>query len=204
MNNSALLLVWLAMMVTACASKPLDDCPSDDWNVIGYEDGKRGNGPYSARSLRKSCNDIATPFDEAAYTGGLQRGLQEYCTPDNGYALGRNGADLIKACTVEDEPVFREAHTLGLDHYKIDREIDRLRDELRVVQRDRRRTQDRLDDLRTGKSAASYGSYESERTSKNLMDSLSYYDKRIAQIKADIRANKDKIVEPPYYTGNGR
>lgn len=191
-------VITLAALLLACASNKLETCPSQDWNVIGYEDGKRGNTPYSARSMRKSCNDIATAYDDDAYNSGLKRGAREYCTPRNGYTLGRSGTQYNDLCDDDLKAAFVREHQLGLQHHAIDREADELRDELLEAQRERRRTQNHLENIRTGGSKSGYNSYEIETQSKNYMDRLSWLDARIKHLKGEIKKIEDRIDEPTY------
>ncbi len=81
--------------------------------MIGYEDGARGYGTDRLTRHRKACAKHSIVPDLAAYQEGRSQGLQEYCQPTKGFALGRSGASYPGACPAELEADFLAAYDTG-------------------------------------------------------------------------------------------
>ena len=89
-----ILTFWAAtvtLMVGGCATLDKDECLTADWQSIGYEDGARGYKASHIGSHRKACakHGVAPDFD--LYEKGRLKGLEEWCTPRNGYRQGAGG-----------------------------------------------------------------------------------------------------------------
>ncbi len=89
------------------------ECLTSDWQMIGFEDGVRGSGSQRLAKHRKACAKHGIVPDLAAYQRGRSEGLQEYCQPTKGFALGRSGASYAGACPAELEAGFLDAYDSG-------------------------------------------------------------------------------------------
>lgn len=115
---SAILLICasaLALLVGGCATLDKDECVNADWQSIGYEDGARGYKTSRIANHRKACakHGIAPDFDR--YERGRLKGLEEWCTPRNGYRQGLGGKGYSGACPEPLEGTFLKAYTYGKD-----------------------------------------------------------------------------------------
>jgi outer membrane murein-binding lipoprotein Lpp len=115
---SGVLLVFataLALLLGGCATLDKDECLNADWQSIGYEDGARGYKTSRIANHRKACakHGIAPDFD--LYERGRLRGLEEWCTPRNGYRQGLGGKGYSGACPEQLEPTFLKGYTYGKD-----------------------------------------------------------------------------------------
>ena len=80
-----------AALLGACATgMSRDECALADWQTIGYEDGLRGFPAERIGAHRVACAKHQVTPNLAAYTGGRERGLREYCQPKNGFRAGLN------------------------------------------------------------------------------------------------------------------
>ncbi len=89
------------------------DCLVSYWQMIGYEDGSRGYGSQRLARHRKACAKHGVIPDLAAYQQGRSEGLQEYCQPTKGFALGSSGATYGGVCPAELEANFLGAYNAG-------------------------------------------------------------------------------------------
>ena len=189
----------LLFFLGACASNKLPSCPSSDWSEIGYEDGKRGNTQYSARSMRKACNELEVPFDEAAYNSGAERGAREYCTNVNAYKLGRAGRRYNEICPDDVEEDFLAEYQVGLNHHKIDRDADDLREQLKLAKQDRSRTQNHLENIRRRDNInVAQSDVWGTVGYDDLLEHIDRVNKQIDYLEDEIKKIEDRIDEPDY------
>ncbi|MEE8253390.1 MAG: DUF2799 domain-containing protein [Hyphomicrobium sp.] len=114
MNTYQVVLVGICgLALSGCASMNKAECLVSDWHMIGYEDGARGSGSQRLAKHRKACAKHGVVPDLAAYKEGRAAGLQEYCQPTKGFALGRSGASYAGACPAELEADFLDAYDSG-------------------------------------------------------------------------------------------
>ncbi|MFI0460023.1 MAG: DUF2799 domain-containing protein [Candidatus Thiodiazotropha endolucinida] len=66
-----------------------DECRVADWYVIGYEDGAKGHSLSYLGNHRKACANHGIAPDSELYEQGRLAGQNEYCTPQNGFELGK-------------------------------------------------------------------------------------------------------------------
>jgi hypothetical protein len=69
------LIVFLAFLVSGCASMDEDECRVADWRAIGYEDGVRGVAASHIGERREACAEHGIAPDFAAYRQGRDEGL---------------------------------------------------------------------------------------------------------------------------------
>lgn len=118
----------ITLLLVGCVSTPslkADDCATTNWQAIGYEDGKRGADSKHILRYMKTCQGTTAP-DRPAWEIGRQKGLTEFCTPNNAYNLGRMGHTLTGVCddnTDKLEPLHR-ANMMGLEQYALRKRLD--------------------------------------------------------------------------------
>lgn len=123
-------------MVTAVigfvACGPIDSvspeqCQAGDWAVIGFADGKAGRSEATISRHQDACAKVGITPDAAAWTAGHTRGLQQYCTPQNAYSIGRDGTELSNVCRGSIVTELNRANAKGLKYHALGREISSLR-----------------------------------------------------------------------------
>lgn len=117
-------LLTAALLAGCATGMSKDECALADWQTIGYEDGLRGLPAERIGAHRVACAKHQVAPNLAAYTGGRERGLREYCQPKNGFRAGLQGASYGNVCSGASEPAF-------VDGYRYGRQIHDARAELR-------------------------------------------------------------------------
>lgn len=102
-----------ALLLSGCAAMSKDECLMSDWHLIGFEDGSRGMNSGRLPSYRKACAKHGVVPDLSAYQVGRSEGLEEYCQPNRGYALGLSGHRYAGVCPAELEDGFLDAYSSG-------------------------------------------------------------------------------------------
>lgn len=99
---ATLAVAGLMMALTGCATLSVEEraaaCAQTDWAKYGTNDGTLGV-PTSDRADKFSdCAEIGQPADLVAYQAGRTKGLETYCTLENGYKVGLEGRRYDSVC----------------------------------------------------------------------------------------------------------
>lgn len=129
-------VLWIAaaaLILGGCATLDKDECINADWKSIGYEDGARGYKASHIGQHRKACakHGVAPDFD--LYENGRRKGLMEWCTPRNGYRLGRQGKLYNGVCPNTLEPAFVEALDRGRALYAYEKEVTKQEEQMKKM-----------------------------------------------------------------------
>jgi Protein of unknown function (DUF2799) len=129
LNNNYLrvffVLTFLALVVlffTACGHSS-NTCQELDWYEIGRQDGTRGANSPTDRKIEVACKASDQSLSEALYNNGFDYGAAEYCTPQNGFELGRLGKRAASICP----PLLRDEFTKAYLQGKRATEIESAR-----------------------------------------------------------------------------
>lgn len=109
----------------SCATLKKDECLNADWFQIGYEDGAMGYPASRVGSHRKACAGFEVTPDLEAYLDGRNMGLNQFCTPRNGYRMGLSGKTYLDQCREHGSDAFLTAFNRGKDVYRLKKEIRR-------------------------------------------------------------------------------
>lgn len=134
----------MGIVVTGCAgSMTADQCVGANWRSLGHADGVAGHdlGVFDRR--QKECGEHGVTVDHAAYDGGRDEGLQLYCTPRNGFAVGSAGQRYKGVCPAALEVDFQPAYVEGRTLYSLQQSLDTAERELSRL---RRRIASMIDD----------------------------------------------------------
>ncbi len=121
------LIVGALATIAGCASLNESECRTADWHMIGYEDGARGQSTSRIGEHRSACADYGVVPDYLAYKAGHAEGVHEYCTPENGFTLGKGGGHYNRICPGNLEHGFLDGFELGREHYAITSMINQYR-----------------------------------------------------------------------------
>ena len=84
---------------------------------MGFDQGRRGLVKLT-EEIRKTCVTSSKTVDLEKYEIGFNMGWSEYCTPLNGFDIGRRG-DIYKSfCPVDKEDLFHEKFLIGKQVYE--------------------------------------------------------------------------------------
>lgn len=122
---------WLLTLCMSCVSRRaerISDCRNSDWYEIGREDGSLGRTVEVFQQHRKECvgQDQDTASVEPLYLNGREKGLIEFCTPNNGFNLGKSGDLYYYVCPYHLETQFLDEFRRGQKVLALQRENLRL------------------------------------------------------------------------------
>lgn len=139
------LIAFSVALAAGCASMDKDECRTADWRAIGLEDGAAGRALERLGEHRKACAKHGVAPDTDRYIAGRTEGLRTYCTPDNGYRVGRAGEPYRGVCSELSAPAFVAAYDRGRELYTlhsrltgVGREVASIKESLKVGVRDPR------------------------------------------------------------------
>jgi hypothetical protein len=131
-----ILLAVSCCLLSSCASMSKDECLYADWRAIGYEDGANGYPATAVSARRQACAKAGVTPDMGEYLAGRDQGLNEYCTPANGFATGERGVSYSGACGRHDEASFLEHYRAGSFLYSLRDKAERADEALYAAIRD--------------------------------------------------------------------
>ncbi len=133
----------LALVLGACASQPSvseNQCRAGDWQTIGYQDGRSGYASTRLLDHQEACGEFQIYPERSAYLDGWHEGVEEFCTPGNGFSLGERGRALPTVCPATSRSGFVAAWEQGNDLYRAQKAV-------RNAERDVHYIEQRLIDL---------------------------------------------------------
>ncbi|MEH6459673.1 DUF2799 domain-containing protein [Chitinimonas sp. JJ19] len=124
-----LLLLASLLLLGACAAMSEAECRTGDWYGVGERDGRDGRGSRLG-DYAEACQKANILPDPAEYSRGRERGLLAYCTPENGYRVGRAGYSYGNVCAPELQEGFLREYNRGYARYELRRDIDNLESDM--------------------------------------------------------------------------
>lgn len=163
------------LALSGCATITREECRAEDWTTIGKRDGAEGHAPSRLESHARTCSNFNIMPDPVAYQQGWDEGVLLWCTPENGFRIGRENQNYHGLCPAAVAGPFLEARgigqRLGIAERRVtaaenairnaERQRDQLRSRMERIREDRNLTadarrdaldeiRDELDDLRWG------------------------------------------------------
>ncbi len=179
---AGLLCVVVLGLTQGCATMTEAECVMADWQIVGDNDGAAGEPSSRLADHQKACAKHGITPNRAEYEKGRQRGLQIYCTRDNGYVVGRRGSVYHGVCTGAMRHQFESGYLIGQDIYVAETKVERIRSETdRFKSRIRRleRDKDELTDRITSDEVSS-----DER--KAALKEIKYKDREIEDLRRQL------------------
>lgn len=176
------LCLLVVVICQSCASMSQEECLNANWTVVGEIDGQQGRGLDVLDDYRRDCADYGVVPDVQAYIAGRESGLMLYCTRDNGYREGREGARVEADCPSGLAADFQQGFQLGRDVYN---SLSNLRLSADSIRNQRAE----LDDLRTRRTAEERSLAEDELTDEEAAakrDEIASMSDRIDDLRDEI------------------
>jgi hypothetical protein len=126
--------VLLSLLAGGCATLDKSECREADWTIIGLEDGARGRPLSYIGNHRKACAEYGVKPDLALYQRGHANGLQQFCTADNGFSLGRAGRTYNNVCPPALNGRFLAGYETGRVLHALSADIGRMQNDVRDMQ----------------------------------------------------------------------
>lgn len=131
-----LIMALLLAALAGCASMSKEECLTAEWTEVGMRDGQNGEPRATFVDHVKACQEAGVVADQRRYMAGWERGIQYFCTPENGFEAGRRGRSYSSGtCPAALEPGFRYRYERGYEIYRAQQEINRLDTRIRDKQR---------------------------------------------------------------------
>ena len=127
------MMVTATMLVTGCATMTAEECMVADWYRLGQQDAMAGRTTSYLGNRAGDCTEAGHPVDEVAWYAGYERGLEHYCTIDNGFRQGVEGQRYNRICPPELEAAFLDGYDLGASIHRLQGQVNSLRQELDTV-----------------------------------------------------------------------
>lgn len=89
------------------------DCYYADWYAKGLVDGANGSTMERFDRYIKDCSRYGVTPVRADYSDGRQKGLESYCTQSHGYKMGRDGRHYRYVCPASLERDFLSGYDPG-------------------------------------------------------------------------------------------
>jgi len=87
-SSIALLALLCIGALAGCASNQKRECESQNWEGIGFRDGKAGRTMDRLGTLADRCSDYDIDVNGADYSRGHSEGLASFCDPGNAFDMG--------------------------------------------------------------------------------------------------------------------
>ncbi len=139
------LIVSLLALISGCAVVSENECRSGNWYERGVLDGTRGDRQDTLYKIAQECQKYGERVDSESWQRGYNRGLESFCTPENGFQLGRTGNIYKGACTGPTASLFVEQYELGraiydteMAHSSLKRRFEKVSEKLQNMRRELR------------------------------------------------------------------
>lgn len=120
----------LLFTLAGCSSNSVSEsqCIAGDWQTIGYRDGANGYRSTQLLNHQNACVKHGVIPDRASYMAGWEKGVREYCEPNNGYDVGERGEGYDNVCPDDMRDAFLAPYHAGRDLYLARCEVRDLED----------------------------------------------------------------------------
>lgn len=147
-------IVILSAGLVACGStsKPTKQdntalCSESNWQQVGYKLALAGKDIRTFNTLKADCNNDIADSAKTTYIAGYHQGIKEYCTYENGLALGKEGKENVLQCPKELREGFDKGYQTALK--AVQQQNERAR---RAADREQMRKQQSSDLIGSGRS----------------------------------------------------
>ncbi|WP_316861203.1 DUF2799 domain-containing protein [uncultured Cohaesibacter sp.] len=128
-------LLLFSVFLSGCASLSKEECVGGDWGNIGTRDAIEGHQSDRLKEHKDACERYDIIPDPNAYMQGYEKGLVTYCTPTNGFSVGRNGYEYNSICHKTSEAEFLRGYLRGRALHELETRIAELELELSRTER---------------------------------------------------------------------
>jgi len=154
-----------------------EECLTADWYEQGLRDGRNGQPRHYLDAHREACAKVGVVPEAVPYGKGHAEGIRQYCTPENGASLGRQGRSYRNSCPAELESAFLQRYRPAYRVYEAEQRVRSLDNEVQSKERSldrekdedkRRRLRRELRDLDDRLRRARDDLYDAERRERRL------------------------------------
>lgn len=114
------------LYLSACATLNESECQTVDWRQLGDSDGSQGHGQTRIAKHAKACEKHGIAIGTAAYNEGWRLGISRYCTPQNGFNIGRRGGSYAGTCPSDLAGSFEAAYRPAFKLSRAERRVSEI------------------------------------------------------------------------------
>lgn len=119
---TASLAVVGVLWLNGCATLSKRECLEGDWERVGRQDGNQGQ-PRRLQKHMEACAEYGVVPDQARYESGYKDGVALYCTPSNGFQIGKSGGVYQSVCPSSLEGQFLARYRAGREIYQVEQQL---------------------------------------------------------------------------------
>lgn len=127
--------VCAIMVVGGCATMSPEECAVADWEHLGERDGRFGQPPEFFGRRASDCEEAGYGADQTAWRRGWDRGIADFCTPDNGFRKGLEGYSYEHICPGLLESDFLEGYEPGIAVHDAQSRLEQTESEVERVEK---------------------------------------------------------------------
>ena len=124
-----IVLLSSTMLLNGCAVMSKNECMNANWNLIGQQDGFKGNGSL-LQQRTQACVKHQIVLDNGSYASGYNKGLRNYCNPQTVFDYALQGNGNYQSCPMEMQNRLRPYYTVANNFYKADKQLKSLEDDI--------------------------------------------------------------------------
>jgi hypothetical protein len=191
-----LFAMTIAGLSGCAATLSENQCKANDWYTVGYSDASNGYDASRLLQHDNACVGHGVVPDRAQYTAGWNDGIQAYCTPENGFNVGENGATYNRICPANLESDFHAAYSNGRTLYVAESEVSQLENAIDQrsarIQEMKNEMQYAVNALVAPDTATTDRLFLLERT-KSLSEEQGRLQSEIDRLSADLAVKRDRV-----------
>eukprot|EP00903_Cladosiphon_okamuranus_P002399 g2397.t1 len=179
-----------------CAAVTKEQCVAGDWAELGKAHASVGKPASHLDEVVRSCAKHGITPDTNAYLSGWHRGVQNYCTPRNGFTLGKQHKTRSPICPPALAPRFETAYQLGFVIWTAENRVEDARSEVRSLEDRLDRLEDDLVDLDCKSKTTKDDRKDCRKKRKRLRGKVrdTEYDLRVARDELEDTRVEAEIV----------
>ena len=135
MKSTILTLLILPFVLISCTSVITKHDCKKDMTAFGLEHGKLGLAKLTDE-IRSVCQSKDQTVDLEKYETGFNMGWSSFCSPFNGYELGRKGDAYKSFCPAEKESLFHKKFLIGKSVYEKKDQVVEFEDKIKELKYD--------------------------------------------------------------------
>jgi len=171
-----------------CAAVTKEQCVAGDWTELGKAHASVGKPATHLDEVVKSCGQHGVTPDTTAYLSGWHRGVRNYCTPLNGFTLGKQYKTKSPICPPALASRFETAYQLGFVIWTAENRVDEARSEIRSLEKRLDRLDEDLVDLDCKSKEKKQDRKDCRKKRKHLRD-------KVRDAEYDLRTARDDLED---------
>jgi hypothetical protein len=142
-----------AGLLASCETMSAEQCQAADWGQLGFSDAS-SNGADRFDTRSHSCAEKGFTADADAYRNGFGRGIRDFCVPERGFSLARNGGSFSGQCPADLAGGFNDGYSDGRRVHEAQANIDQANYRVNDAESQRRQIDSDIRDRERALAAA--------------------------------------------------